>query len=73
MCLSVVKRHKRLHIVDEAGASVYTPPDFVKVQSREAMASLATSMRGEPADIELIAAFEADPRNRPDLRKRARF
>lgn len=59
MVLSVIKRNKRLHIVDEIGTSVYTPRDFLKpVQGRHVLASLARALDAGHG-IRAITAFEA--------------
>lgn len=43
----VVKRNKRLWIDDDAGNPVYTPPDFIHLQSREPIIRLAERLRAE--------------------------
>lgn len=68
MTVTVVKRNKRLWIEDdETGETIYTPPDFVRMQSREPFLKLALDMM-EPgaARIGLIIAFETahNPRSR---------
>ena len=56
----VVKRHKRLHIeIMESGKLLYTPPDFVKLHSREPLQALAEKFtRLQRRDVGLIAEFE---------------
>jgi hypothetical protein len=64
--MQVVKRHKRLWIDDPDGRPVYTPPDFVKLQSREPLWRLAEHFASAGRDIMAIAAFERrwTPKNR---------
>jgi hypothetical protein len=56
----VHKRHKRLHIeVLETSESIYTPPDFVRVDSRQPLIELAQKfMELQRRDIRLIIEFE---------------
>ena len=56
--MNVVKRHKRLHVVDRAGRSIYSPPDFVRVPTREAVQRLANAMLPDQDNIGLIMDFE---------------
>lgn len=64
----VVKRHKRLWIDDVGtGDAIYTPPNFLKMQSREPLAALAKHFTEvQSRDINAIAEFEAQhtPRKR---------
>lgn len=62
MTFTVVKRHKRLHVVNERGESVYTPPDFLRVDSRKILEDLADRMNDDTIDA--IMAFEANCRRR---------
>ena len=41
--MNVVKRHKRLWIMD-GDVEIYTPPNFIQLQSREPMFELARQM-----------------------------
>lgn len=69
---AVEKRNKRLHVIEAAtGASVYTPPDFVRVQTRQQFAELANLLnfrgfRDIDAIIEFETAFQHRPRHRPN-------
>jgi len=55
----VVKRHKRLHIVRrESGEMVYTPPDFIKLHSREPLQALARNLTAGADRITAVVAFE---------------
>jgi hypothetical protein len=56
----VHKRYKRLHIeVFETGESIYTPPDFVRVGSRQPLIELAQKFTQlQRRDIGLIMEFE---------------
>ena len=56
--MNVVKRHKRLWIDDADGRPVYTPPDFIRLQSRQPMHDLAAALRQRPY-IEAVMEFEA--------------
>ena len=59
MGLSVIKRNKRLHIVDGDGTSVYTPTGFLKpVQGRHVLEVLARALEAGDG-IRAIMAFEA--------------
>lgn len=57
----VVKRHKRLWIDRfEDSLPVYTPPNFVKLHSREPLQALAARFADlHSRDINAIAAFES--------------
>lgn len=58
MAFVLVKKNKRLWIEGD-GLPVYSPPDFVKLQSREPMQLLAQQFnRVGSRDINAIAAFE---------------
>jgi hypothetical protein len=55
----VAKRYKRLWICNGHGEGVYTPPDFVKLPSREPLETLAKQFTAcDRRDIEMIARFE---------------
>lgn len=59
MSLSVIKRNKRLLIVDGDGRTVYTAPDFLKpVRDRDVLRELAAKL-SEDYDIEAVMAFES--------------
>jgi hypothetical protein len=54
----VVKRHKRLWI-DRDGEAVYTPPNFIRLQSRGPIIALAAHLTEIGSrDINAIAEFE---------------
>lgn len=53
----VVKRHKRLWIDDDNGNPVYTPPDFIHLQSRDPLKELAENFRSRPY-IDAVMEFE---------------
>ena len=56
----VQKLNKRLHITDETGKSVYTPPSFVKVNDRKDLAMIADWFNHVGKyDIEPIIIFES--------------
>lgn len=55
----VVKRNKRLWIDDDAGNPVYTPPDFIHLQSREPIIRLAERLRAV-SYIDAVMDFEAN-------------
>jgi len=59
--MRVVKRHKRLWIDDEDGNPVYTPPDFIRMQSREPLKMLAENLSSRPY-IDAVMEFEATVR-----------
>lgn len=42
--LRLVKRHKRMWIIDEDGQEVYTPPDFLQVPHRNEFHNLIADM-----------------------------
>lgn len=56
--MHVVKRHKRLWIDDEDGNPVYTPPDFIRLPSREPMRELAEKLQTMPY-IDAVMEFES--------------
>lgn len=60
----VVKRQKRLHIIEmETDKVVYTPPDFIRLHSREPLTSLAARFTElGRRDIGAIMSFEATAR-----------
>lgn len=64
MTFVVVKRHKRLWIVRlEDDLSIYTPPDFVKLQSRLPLQDLALRFtESRSRDIAAITEFETTNR-----------
>lgn len=67
MSLAVIKRNKRLLIVDEAGKTVYAAPDFLKpVRDRDVLRALAEKL-SHRYDIEAVMAFESAhaPERRP--------
>lgn len=59
---TVAKRHKRLHIIDEVGTSIYTPPDFIKNRgnNKEKLVEMARKLNEDPQiePIVLIMGFE---------------
>lgn len=55
--MRVVKRNKRLWIDNDAGEAVYTPPDFIRLQSRQPMHDLAASLANRPY-IDAVMDFE---------------
>jgi hypothetical protein len=57
----VVKQNKRLWVrCVETGELIYTPPSFVKLQSREPLNDLVRSFNSTLSrDLDAIAAFEA--------------
>ena len=56
--MRVVKRNKRLWIDAEDGTPVYTPPDFIRLQSRQPMFDLAAEL--EDGDyIGAVMRFES--------------
>lgn len=57
----VVKRNKRLWVIDRQGALVYTPPDFIRLQSREPLNALAADLEWRPY-IEAVMDFERTAR-----------
>lgn len=65
----VVKRFKRLWIDDDDGRPVYTPPDFIRLQSRDALNELAESLRSRPY-IDAVMEFEAKIRPRRTSHRR---
>jgi hypothetical protein len=59
MAVCVAKRHKRLWICNGHDKGVHTPPDFVKLHSREPLEVLAEQFTAcGRRDIEMIARFE---------------
>lgn len=62
MGYSVIKRNKRLWIRDEeTNEAIYTPPDFVQINSRSPIQVLAAGFtKSGRRDINLIAQFEWD-------------
>lgn len=67
--MRVVKRHKRLWIIDENDSVVYTPPNFIVMSSRQPLIDLARRLSNDPDNFQHIIDFESDLQNRPDLRK----
>lgn len=55
--MNVVKRNKRLY-VEHDGAAFYTPPDFVRLHSREPLHALAIELTKRPY-IDAVMDFEA--------------
>lgn len=55
--MRVIKRNKRLWIDDKDGNPVYTPPDFIYLQSREPLIQLAQEMEVRPY-IDAVMDFE---------------
>lgn len=54
----VVKRHKRLWI-EADGELIYTPPNFIRLQSRAPLINLADQLMSLGSrDIDAIAEFE---------------
>lgn len=76
MKLAVVKRNKRLYIVDESGKTLYTPPDFLRpyVTNRDVIKSLAEEMSIELMEkqdtIRSIMRFEGSYDVRAKRRRR---
>lgn len=66
----VVKRHKRLWIDDENGNPVYTPPDFIRLQSREPLKELAENLSSRPY-IDAVMGFETAIRQARTFRQRS--
>jgi hypothetical protein len=67
--LIVVKEHGRLHIKEfETGVSRYSPPEFIRVISRQELKDLADAMMeaqfaGRP-DIDAIMTYETAARRK---------
>ena len=55
--MRVVKRHKRLCIVDDQDQVVYTPPDFIRLTSRAPLQRLAEALDARPY-IDAVMEFE---------------
>lgn len=68
--MRVVKRNKRLWIDDEDGNPVYTPPDFIHLQSREPLKELAENFRSRPY-IDAVMEFEDRFRRKRTSRHRS--
>jgi hypothetical protein len=67
--MEVVKRHKRLHVMD-GERSVYSLPSFMQVPNREAVRLLAAQLeqgRGIAAVMEFEAAFHPKRKARTPL------
>jgi hypothetical protein len=62
----VVKDQKRLHIdILETGLRLYTPPDFIKLPSREPLKELANNFtESQNRDISKIITFESTYTNK---------
>jgi hypothetical protein len=59
--MRVVKRNKRLWIDDEDGTPVYTPPNFIRLQTRDPLQRLANALAlGDY--IGLVMKFETEAR-----------
>jgi hypothetical protein len=57
--LRVVKFNKKLRIVDETGALVYQPPDFLlPLRNRTSLELLAFRLSGAKAPVDEIIRFE---------------
>lgn len=70
----VVKRNKRMWIVDTDLKSVYTPPDFVRMLQRDNLQVVADKFNDKNGyDIEAVVEFESDIRFRSDYRKNLRY
>ena len=60
MQYTVVKRNKRLHIVNDAGYTVYTVPRFIKLMSRDDLRKLCNNFNKYGYDwIQLIVEWES--------------
>jgi hypothetical protein len=69
MAYALVKRHKRLMIVDETGGVIYQPPNFLRpVTNRDDFAPLVSALN-ETGELggDVLTAFETrfNPRVRP--------
>lgn len=59
--MRVVKRNKRLWIDDDAGRPVYSPPDFIRLQSRQPLVELSEQIASGDY-IGAVMEFEAAAR-----------
>jgi hypothetical protein len=74
---SLLKRNKRLEVVDENQTTIYVMPDFVQVVLRNDFQKLVDDLNESGYhDIQKIIEFESNPRYRADYRekmKRGKF
>lgn len=63
----LVKMHKRLWIVDEDLTPVYSPPNHVRVNSREDMRPLVDAWNAGTPWGEILSDFEAKFRKRKTI------
>jgi hypothetical protein len=64
---TVVKRHKRLHIIQLEGDQqhLYAPPDFLDLPDREGLKELARKFtEAQRVDIAAIIEFESSARRK---------
>lgn len=67
---AVKKINKRMHIVDDTGNSVYTPPDYVRMLDRSNLQEIADKFNEFGYNIKFIIEFQSDIRFRKDLREK---
>jgi hypothetical protein len=56
--MQIIKRNKRLYIVDDNGDDVYSPPNFVHIQSRKQLRTLAEAIVAQ-GYIQAVMDFES--------------
>lgn len=70
----VIKKNKRMHIVDAEEKSVYTPPAYVQMLNRSNLQEVADKFNEFGGyNIEYIISFESDIRFRKDYRKNLKY
>jgi hypothetical protein len=62
--VQVVRRDRRLWIIDVDGKPIYTPPNYVRLISRQQLSDLAAALQNNPY-IDAVMAFEADASRGP--------
>ncbi len=67
--MHVVKRNRRLWIEDDAGRQIYTPPDFIRLDTRLQLADLAKASEAG-GGIRSIMKFESGARRQDNKKPR---
>lgn len=65
----VLKRNRRICIVDNNDRVVYSPPDFVRLISRDDLRGVADIFNSRGYDIGAIIELESNIRFRPDYKR----